>query len=102
MKKVKKERTLISISEKSFVQVCCLLLGLLIVSVVLTYAVPKGAFGTLPDGSPDYLNYIRLDDKGGIPSGRACSRRSLCFFRMTGSRFLCSRSSSSSSQQPSR
>ena len=45
MKKDKKERTLISISEKSFVQVCCLLLGLLIVSIVLTYVVPKGAFG---------------------------------------------------------
>ena len=80
MKKAKKERTLISISEKSFIQVCCLLLGLLVISVILTYVVPKGAFGTLTDGSPDYLDYIRLDDKGGIPIWQGLLAPILVFF----------------------
>ena len=44
MKKPEKKKTLISISEKSFLQVSCLLLGLLILSVALTYVVPKGTF----------------------------------------------------------
>ena len=80
MKKADKKRTLISISEKSFVQVCCLLLGLLIVSLVLTYVVPKGAFGTLPSGETNYLDYIRLDDKGGIPIWQGLLAPILVFF----------------------
>ena len=84
MKKDKKERTLISISEKSFVQVCCLLLGLLIVSIVLTYVVPKGAFGTLPNGETNYLDYIRLDDKGGIPIWQGLLAPILVFFSADG------------------
>ena len=84
MKKDKKERTLISISEKSFVQVCCLLLGLLIVSIVLTYVVPKGVFGTLPNGETNYLDYIRLDDKGGIPIWQGLLAPILVFFSADG------------------
>ena len=84
MKKAKKERTLISISEKSFIQVCCLLLGLLVISVILTYVVPKGAFGTLTDGSPDYLHYIRLDGKGGIPLWQGLLAPLLVFFSEDG------------------
>ena len=75
-----KERTLISISEKSFVQVCCLLLGLLIVSIVLTYVLPKGAFGTLENGETNYLDYIRLDDQGGIPIWQGLLAPVLVFF----------------------
>ena len=59
--------TLINISRKSFIQVTLLLVGLLLVSIALTYVVPKGQFGVLPDGRTNYLEYIRRDDLGGIP-----------------------------------
>ena len=84
MKKPEKKKTLISISEKSFLQVSCLLLGLLILSVALTYVVPKGTFGTLPDGSPDYLNYVRLDEAGGIPLWQGLLAPILVFFSRDG------------------
>ena len=50
MEKRKEKPTLINISRKSFVQVTLLLVGLLLVSIALTYMVPKGQFGVLPDG----------------------------------------------------
>jgi uncharacterized ion transporter superfamily protein YfcC len=65
MKKTKK-KTLISISTKTFIQVTALLLGLLIVAIVLTYVIPAGRFGTLPDGSVDYSTYERVYDVKGI------------------------------------
>lgn len=65
MEKVKR-KTLINISRKTFIQVTALLLGLLIFSIVLTYVVPKGKFGTLPSGEVNYLEYIPIDDAGGI------------------------------------
>ena len=67
MEKTKEQPTLISISKKSFIQVTLLLLGLLILSVALTYMIPKGEFGLLPDGETNYLDYVRRDDLGGIP-----------------------------------
>ncbi len=63
----KSKRTLISISEKTFIQVCLLLAALLLVSIVMTYVVPKGEFGLLENGESNYLDYIRRDDLGGIP-----------------------------------
>nr|MCR5443647.1 hypothetical protein [Sphaerochaetaceae bacterium] len=65
MEKVKR-KTLINISRKTFIQVTALLLGLLIFSIVLTYVVPKGRFGTLPSGDVNYLEYIPIEDAGGI------------------------------------
>lgn len=65
MEKVKR-KTLINISRKTFIQVTALLLGLLILSIVLTYVVPKGKFGTLPSGEVNYLEYIPIEDAGGI------------------------------------
>ena len=65
MEKVKR-KTLINISRKTFIQVTALLLGLLIFSIVLTYVVPKGRFGTLPSGEVNYLEYIPIEDAGGI------------------------------------
>ncbi|MBQ3830734.1 MAG: hypothetical protein II813_07455 [Spirochaetales bacterium] len=65
MEKVKR-KTLINISRKTFIQVTALLLGLLVFSIVLTYVVPKGKFGTLPSGEVNYLEYIPIDDAGGI------------------------------------
>ncbi|MBO7408103.1 MAG: hypothetical protein J6V14_10790, partial [Clostridia bacterium] len=58
--------TLINISKKTFIQVTCLLLGLMILAIVLTYVIPKGEFGTLADGSPDYSAYIPRDDIKGV------------------------------------
>ena len=61
-----KKKTLINISKKTFIQVSALLLGLLVFSIVLTYIVPKGRFGTLPDGEVNYLEYIPIEGAGGI------------------------------------
>lgn len=69
MEKVKR-KTLINISRKTFIQVTALLLGLLIFSIVLTYVVPKGKFGTLPSGEVNYLEYIPIEDAGGISAIR--------------------------------
>ena len=62
----KDKKTLINISKKTFIQVSALLLGLLVFSIVLTYIVPKGRFGTLPSGEVNYLEYIPIEDAGGI------------------------------------
>ena len=58
--------TLINISKKTFIQVTCLLLGLMVLAIVLTYVIPKGEFGTLADGSPDYSAYIPRGDIKGV------------------------------------
>ena len=84
MEKKKTNRTLISISEKAFIEVVILLLLLLVFSIALTYFVPKGEFGVLPDGSPDYLSYIRRDDLGGIPLWKGLLAPILVFFSSDG------------------
>ena len=62
-----KGKSLINISKKTFIQVTALLLGLLIVSIVLTYFIPAGSFGVNADGSTDYSVYHTLDGVKGIP-----------------------------------
>ncbi len=84
MEKRKEKPTLINISRKSFIQVTLLLLALLLVSVVLTYVVPKGEFGLLADGTPNYLDYVRRDDLGGIPLYRGLLAPILVFFSADG------------------
>ena len=42
-----KEKALIDISFKTFIQVFVLLVVLLVTAVVLTYVIPAGRFGTL-------------------------------------------------------
>ena len=61
-----KSKTLINISKRTFIQVTALLLGLMILAIVLTYLIPKGSFGELPDGSPDYSVYTVREDIRGI------------------------------------
>ena len=61
-----KEKKLFDLSQKTFIQVILLLLCLLAVSITLTYVIPAGRFGTLPDGSVDYTVYQRLENMGGI------------------------------------
>ena len=80
MESSKKQNALLSISAKSFLQVTLLLLALLAVSIVLTYVIPKGEFGVLPDGGTNYLEYIRRDDLGGIPLWQGVLAPVLVFF----------------------
>lgn len=84
MEKHKEKRTLINISRQSFIQVILLLLGLLAVSIALTYIVPKGRFGILPDGQTNYLDYIRCDDLSGIPIWQGILAPVLVFFSSDG------------------
>ncbi len=84
MKEHKEKPTLISISRRSFLQVTVLLLALLAASVALTYLIPKGEFGLLPDGGTNYLDYVRLDRAGGIPLWQGLLAPILVFFSEDG------------------
>ncbi len=84
MGKAKKRPTLISISRRSFIQVTLLLLGLLAVSIALTYVIPKGEFGLFPNGEPNYLDYVRRGDLGGIPLWQGILAPVLVFFSSDG------------------
>ena len=84
MEKTEKKATLINISQKSFIQVTLLLLALLLVSIALTYVVPKGEFGLLPNGETNYLDYLRRDDLGGIPLWQGLLAPVLVFFSADG------------------
>ena len=63
---MKRERTLINISKKTFIQVVILLFALLVFSIVLTYVLPRGAFPRDPETGEitDYNGYMRTDDRG--------------------------------------
>ncbi len=65
--KKNKSKTLVNLSVKTFVQVVVLLFALMLAAIVLTYVIPKGAFGVRPDGSPDYLDYTPIENASGIP-----------------------------------
>ena len=61
-----KEKALINVSKKTFIQVTVLLLILMIGAIILTYVVPRGQFGVFDDGTVNYLDYKELDGKPGI------------------------------------
>lgn len=84
MEKKSSEKSLVNLSSKTFLQVVALLFALMIAAVVLTYVVPKGSFGTLPDGSPDYLSYTRLEGASGIPIHKGLLAPILVFFSENG------------------
>ena len=79
-----KKKTLINISKKTFIQVTTLLVSLLALSIVLTYVLPKGTFGTLPDGSTDYLTYIPQDGAKGISLAKGIFAPVLVFLSSDG------------------
>ncbi|MBP5307591.1 MAG: hypothetical protein J6Z34_00460 [Clostridia bacterium] len=63
------ERTddrLINIGKKTFISVLIMLFALVAAAIALTYVLPKGAFGTKADGTPDYDVYVRLENASGI------------------------------------
>lgn len=66
---MKKDRnkTLLNLSAKTFIEVVALLIVLMICAIVLTYVIPKGAFGTTADGKTDYLTYRPVEGAKGIP-----------------------------------
>ena len=76
----KSQKKLINISKKTFIQVIILLAALMVIAIILTYLVPKGRFGTGPDGTTDYLTYIRMDDLSGIPLLQGIFAPVLVFF----------------------
>ena len=84
MKRKMKKKTLINISRKTFFQVTSLLVSLLFFSIILTYVVPKGTFGTLTDGSTDYLTYIPRSDIKGIGLLKGIFAPVLVFFSSDG------------------
>ena len=61
-----------------------LLTALLVAAIAMTYLVPRGSFGVLPDGSADYLSYTRRSDLGGIPLWRGLLAPVLVFFSEDG------------------
>ena len=63
---MKRERTLINISKKTFIQVMVLLFALLVLSIVLTYVLPRGTFPRDPATGEitDYSGYRQTDDSG--------------------------------------
>ncbi len=62
-----KNKTLINLSTKTFIEVVILLFVLMLAAVVLTYVIPKGGFGTLPDGTTDFSAYRPVEGAKGIP-----------------------------------
>ena len=77
---MKKKKTLIDISTKTFIQVTALLLALLAVSIVLTYVIPAGSFGVKADGSVDYSVYHTLDGVKGVEIWKGVLAPVLVFF----------------------
>ncbi len=69
-KTAEKEDKLVNISRKSFIFVLILLSALIVVSIVLTYVIPKGAYQTKTESGEevvDYQSYIPLENEPGIP-----------------------------------
>ena len=67
MKKTEKQKTLVNLSAKTFIQVTVLLFVLMLAAIVLTYVIPKGAFGLKADGTNDYTDYRPIEGAKGIP-----------------------------------
>lgn len=57
---------IIHYSRRIFLTSVGVLVAFMIVSIVLTYVLPKGHFEQLPDGTINYNNYVELPDASGI------------------------------------
>lgn len=62
----KNKGALIDVSKKTFIEVTVFLLVILAAAIIMTYVIPKGEFGLLPNGETDYLSYTRLEGEKGI------------------------------------
>ena len=83
MKKTE-SKTLVDLSTKTFLQVVALLFALMLVSIVLTYVIPKGTFALHPDGTTDYLAYQRTEGVSGIAWYKGLLAPILVFFSSNG------------------
>lgn len=83
-----KRKTLINISKKTFINVSILLVGLLLFSIIMTFIVPKGDFGLLPDGSVNYLEYIPRSNQCGISLVKGLFAPVLVFFSSDGASLI--------------
>ena len=83
-----KSKTLINISKKTFRNVSALLVGLLLFSIIMTFIVPKGDFGILPDGSVNYLEYIPKSNQNGISLVKGIFAPVLVFFSSDGASLI--------------
>lgn len=61
-----KDKKIIDLSTKTFIQVVLFLFAIVILSIVLTYLIPKGEFGQNADGSMNYLDYRQIEGDRGI------------------------------------
>ena len=59
-------KNLINISKHTFVTALIMLVSLMVLSIILTYVIPRGAFGVNEDGTADYSSYVVLEDASGI------------------------------------
>jgi uncharacterized ion transporter superfamily protein YfcC len=84
----KSQKKLIDISKKTFIQVVLLLAGLMLLAILMTHILPKGAFGVLPDGSPDYLAYHEISGAKGIPVWQGLLAPALVFLSDDGPMLL--------------
>ena len=84
----KHQKKLIDISQKTFIQVVLLLAGLMLLAILMTYIVPKGTFGVLPDGGPDYLKYHEISGAKGIPIWQGLFSPALVFLSDDGPTLL--------------
>ena len=84
MKTARREKTLMNISKKTFLQVTALLLCLLILSIALTYLLPKGEFGLRSDGSTDFTTFVPRTDLWGVPLLQGVFAPVLVFFSSDG------------------
>ena len=82
--KQKSAKSLAELSTKTFIQVVALLFALMLVSIVLTYVIPKGSFDLHPDGTVDYLAYRRIEGAKGIPIWKGLLAPVLVFFSSNG------------------
>lgn len=84
----KTQKKLIDISQKTFIQVVLLLAGLMLLAILMTYIVPKGAFGVLPDGTADYAAYHEISGASGIPIWQGLLSPALVFLSDDGPTLL--------------
>ena len=80
----KNGKTLVNLSTKTFIQVVVLLFVLMLAAIVLTYVIPKGAFGTTADGKRIIWIIGPSRARRAFRSGRGFWRRSSCSARTTG------------------
>ena len=76
--------SLVDLSTKTFLQIVALLFVLMLVSIALTYLIPKGSFGVNPDGSTNYLVYQKAEGAAGIPWYKGLLAPVLVFFSPNG------------------